>query len=115
MGKVEYRMNQGNRRLEMAADGRTVLPVTDQIANLRALGCPEHIAAKVERSAIERRARQAMAVGTVEPTGPTAPSFSDLRAKATEIGNQIADDNKKFREQEAMHKRLKSASGRISG
>ena len=104
---IEYRTAKGHR-IEVNANGR-VVPGTG-LVNLRSLGCPEHIARSVENSQILRRANEAMSKGTPAPN--TAPvTDADRRAKAAQIGQQIADDNKRLGEQDELRKRMRAASG----
>jgi hypothetical protein len=103
---IEYRNSNGSC-IEMAANGR-LMPAQHEV-NLRTLGCPDWLATRIENDRIERRARAAMAKGT-EPAKPM-PSMSDLKARASQIAQQIADDDKRFREQEELKQRLRNAAG----
>ena len=77
---IEYRTSHG-MRMEVNANGRLTVGGP---ANLRALGCPEHIARKVENSAILRRAARAMAIGAPAEVVETRsePVVEDRKANA---------------------------------
>jgi hypothetical protein len=109
--KIEYRSSQG-RRLEVNANG-AIMPGTGQV-NLRAMGCPEHIARKVENSEVLRRAAAAMAKGTPAPAS-TVVADESRRAKAAQIGQQIADDNRKLEADTALKHRMQLAAGIVHG
>lgn len=94
MKQIEFRMADG-RAIEMAVSGR-IVPAT---LNLRALGCPEHIARAVEqdreKGAILRRADAAMRIGAETPKPEL--TLAEKKARAAQIGRQIAEDDRRFR------------------
>jgi hypothetical protein len=102
---IEYRTAHG-QRLEINANGR-ILPGSG-LVNLRAMGCPEYIARKVENGQVLRRAAAAMSVGT---PGPTVVTDADRRAKAAQIAEQIAEDDRKFQADAELKNRLQSLAG----
>jgi len=104
--QIEYRSSRGTR-LEVNANGQ-ILPSSGPV-NLRAMGCPDYIARKVENGDILRRAAKAMAIGAPAPAAPVTDA--DLRRRAAEIGQKIADDNAKFRADEELKKRLRARAG----
>ncbi|SRR6266403_4928366 len=104
---LEYRTARG-QRLEINANG-TVLPGTGPV-NLRAMGCPDYIARKVENGQVLRRAAQAMAIGTPKPKS-TVVTDADRRAKAAQIETQIAEDARKLQADQELKNRLQSLAG----
>jgi len=106
---IEYRTIHG-QRLEINANGR-ILPGSG-LVNLRAMGCPEHIARKVESGQILRRANEALAVGATLPLQVTDET---RRAKATKIGEQIAEDDRKFQADADLKARMQAAAGIVHG
>jgi hypothetical protein len=102
---IEYRTARGNR-LEVNANGQ-ILPGSGPV-NLRAMGCPDFIARKVENSQILKRAAAAMGIGTTEPAVVTD---ADRRAKAAQIEQQIADDARKLQADTDLKNRLQSLAG----
>jgi len=103
--QIEYRTRDGHR-LEVAANGR-VVPASEPI-NLRSLGCPDWLAQKVENSKVLRRA--AVAMGVV-PQAPAVVTDADRRAKAAQIGEQIAADARKLQSDTELKNRLQAAAG----
>jgi hypothetical protein len=104
--KIEYRSSTG-RRLEINANGG-IMPGSGPV-NLRAMGCPEHIARKVETGQVLRRAAIAMSVT------PAPDADAQRRAKAARIGQQIADDNRKLEADTALKNRMQAAAGIVHG
>ena len=104
--QIEYRSSTG-QRFEVAANGR-IAPASGEI-NLRSLGCPDWLATRVENSRIEQRAKTAMAKGN-EPV-KAVPTIEELKARAARIGDEIANDNKRFRDQEELKQRRRAAAG----
>jgi hypothetical protein len=102
---IEYRSSRG-RRLEVAGQG--LLREASDAVNLRSMGCPEWIVERVERGAIERRAAAAMAKGT---TPASSATDADRRARAAELGQQIAADNERIRKDSELKTRMKIAAG----
>jgi hypothetical protein len=102
---LEYRTCRG-QRIEINANG-TILPGTGPV-NLRAMGCPDYIARKVESGQILRRAATAMLVGATEPAVVTD---ADRRAKAAQIEAQIAEDARKLQADTELKNRLQTAAG----
>ena len=120
--KIEYRSNRGNRRLVAGVDGRVVPSLATMVTGeeLRMMGCPEHLIAKHEARAAAKRAaasvadikqRAAAAMAKGAPEVKPLPSFEDLRARSVKIADQIADDNKRLREQEELKQRMRRAAG----
>jgi hypothetical protein len=108
---VEYRTCRG-QRIEINANG-TILPANGPV-NLRAMGCPEHIARKVENGRILSRAATAMAIGTSAPAS-TMVTDADRRAKAAQIAEQIAEDARKLQADTELKNRLQAAAGITHG
>jgi hypothetical protein len=106
---IEYRTAHG-QRLEINANGR-ILPGSG-LVNLRAMGCPDHIARKVENGQILRRAASAMSASTPAPVVVTDEM---RRAKAAQIGEQIAEDNRKLQAHIELKDRLQAAAGIVHG
>jgi hypothetical protein len=104
---IEYR-NANGTRIEVAANGR-LMPAQNEV-NLRSLGCPDWLATRVENSRIERRAKAAMAKGS-EPAVANVPTTEELKARAAQVGQQIADDNRRLIEQDELKTRLRAAAG----
>ena|SRR5580700_7283247 len=102
---IEYRTYHG-QRLENFGNANVLLgngPV-----NLRSLGCPDYIARKVENSRILRRAGLAMSVGTPAPAEVTD---ADRKRRAAEIGQQIAEDNRKLQADADLKARMQTLAG----
>lgn len=108
---TEYRSSNGNR-LQVEANGRVVL--ASGLANLRALGCPDHLATRME----ERMERRNAGI-----------HCDQLLARAKAVGAQVEADKHKLAAIQAeapaaptvssfvdseMAKRLRQASGRTS-
>jgi len=104
--QIEYRSSTG-QRLEVAANGR-IAPAQGEI-DLRSLGCPDWLATRVENDRIERRASAAMAKGAA-PAKPV-PTLHELKARAAQIGQQIADDNRRLLEKNELRKRMRNLAG----
>jgi hypothetical protein len=102
---IEYRTYHG-RRLENFGNANVLLGTGP--VNLRSLGCPDHIARKVENSQTLRRAGLAMSIGAPAPTEVTD---ADRRAKAAKIAEQIAEDDRKFQADAELKKRMQSLAG----
>ena len=106
---IEYRSSRG-QRLEVNANG-AIMPGTGPV-NLRAMGCPDYIARKVETGQVRRRAAEAMAVGATLPLPVTDET---RRAKAAQIETQIAEDARKLQADTELKNRLQSAAGICHG
>lgn len=106
---IEYRTAHG-QRLEINANGR-ILPGSG-LVNLRAMGCPEHIARKVENGQVLRRAASAM--GKDAPV-PAASTDETRRARAAQIAEQIAEDDRKLQADAELKNRLQAAAGIVHG
>jgi hypothetical protein len=104
---IEYRTLGGQRRLEVNANG-AIMPGTGPV-NLRAMGCPEHIARKVETGQVLRRAAVAMSVT------PAPDADETRRARAAQIGQQIAEDNRKLQADADLKARMQTAAGIVHG
>ena len=102
---IEYRTAHG-QRLEINANGR-ILPGSG-LVNLRAMGCPDHIARKVENGQILRRAASAMSASTPAPVVVTDEM---RRAKAAQISEQIAEDDRKLQADTELKNRMQSLAG----
>lgn len=100
---IEYRTSHG-QRMEVNANGR-VVPGSGQ-ANLRAMGCPEHIARKVENSAILRRAAKAMEVGHIA-VGARLPIFETDEYRQA----QVAEANRKAQADAELKDRMQRLAG----
>jgi hypothetical protein len=109
--RIEYRSITG-RRLKVEGNGQVLEDRSP--ANLRAMGCPEHLVRSLERKREQRREML---------------DLSSQLSRAAEIAKQIEADNAKFAHVLAapaepastysvvdaeMQKRLKQASGRTS-
>src|SRR5271156_3774488 len=97
---IEYRTYHG-WRLENFGNANVLLGTGP--VNLRSLGCPDYIARKVENSQILRRAGLAMSIGT---PAPIVITDADRRAKAAQIAEQIAEDDRKLRVNDELKNRL---------
>jgi hypothetical protein len=90
--RIEYRSAHGVA-LEVAAGRLTPVQRTaDIVANLRAHGCPENLIERREIHEIRARADAAMRRGVPQ----TEPSLAELKRRAAAVGQQIAEDAKRF-------------------